>query len=259
MKAVQRGQPLNPRLTICPYHPVLSPKPSLPARTGTANQKPSLTMVVAIAAHKIAYMPVPKAACSSVKAALGAIDPETSLSVPDLKTDVSSVHTTFKTRRFRQHRWRMYEGWWRFAVVRDPLSRLLSVYSDLVLGRQELHQSPNLRDQSILPVDPDPDFFFQHLDRYIQQASSVKHHTLRYRIFLGPTPFAFDRIYKVGELPELAQRLSDISGQKVEIPRLNSSVEKLKVDDLRPETLGFIREYLRDDYKKLADFYTSPL
>ena len=216
-------------------------------------------MVIAIAAHKIAYMAVPKAACTSVKAALMTIDPDKE---PPQKLDAAAIlaiHRAYPTMRFRPHRWREYEGWWRFTVVRDPLKRLMSVYTDRVVGRSELHNSPKMRAQSALPKDPEPDFFFQNLPRYIALASSIKHHTLPFRLFIGPPPFLYDRIYRVEELPELAEALSQHSGQPVTIPRLNRSSGPLSPETLAPRTLGAIRDFLADDYEKLADFYENPL
>ncbi|MCP5038680.1 MAG: sulfotransferase family protein [Rhodobacteraceae bacterium] len=215
-------------------------------------------MVVAVKKHQIAYMAVPKAACSSVKAALSTIDPSTSITLGDIEKDVDLIHEVYPTRRYRPHRWREYADWFQFTVVRDPLKRLLSVYTDRVVKRQELFNSPKLSKQFVLPQDPDPDFFFQHLDRYIASASSVKHHTLPFKLFLGPEASEFDRVFKIEELPELAEKLSDISGEKVSIPRFNRSKISLGLDDLKPETISFIRAYLEGDYALLSDLYDPP-
>ena len=216
-------------------------------------------MVVAITEHRIAYMPVPKVACTSVKAAILMLDRDPSDPLPYDPANEKTIHQALPTRRFRPHRWREYEGWWRFCLVRDPLKRLLSVYTDRIQGRRELHNSPKMNRQSVLPIDPEPDFFFQHLDRYQKVSWAVKHHSIPFRLFIGPAPLLYDRVFKVNEIGELAQELSERTGQKVEIPRLNKSGTTLTADDLRPETLGFIREYLKDDYELLADYYKPVL
>ena len=215
-------------------------------------------MVVCVAPLKIAYMAVPKAACTSIKAALASIDPDVEVDAEKAAEDRMYFHTLYPTQRFRPHRWREFEDCWRFTVVRDPLKRLFSVYTDLVTGRNLLHSSRKLRNQSVLPLVPDPDFFFQHLDRYIAQASAVKHHTLPFRLFIGPPPFLYDRIFRIEDLPELAAKLSEIAGRDVVIPRANRSKTSLSIKDLSPQTVPFIREFLADDYAKLSEFYDNP-
>ena len=49
-------------------------------------------MVVAVNHLKIAYMAVPKAACTSVKAALSTIDPEVSVDQTELEKDSQLIH-----------------------------------------------------------------------------------------------------------------------------------------------------------------------
>ncbi|MEP4248850.1 sulfotransferase family 2 domain-containing protein [Tateyamaria sp.] len=83
-------------------------------------------------------MAVPKAACSSIKAALAAIDPTQDTSDP-MAFGQKQVHSIYATQRFRRHRWDQVQDFFRFTVVRDPLKRLLGVYTNRVVGLRELH------------------------------------------------------------------------------------------------------------------------
>lgn len=216
-------------------------------------------MVVHIDAYKIAYMPLPKAACTSVKAGLALVDPAIDTSLDVIKDNPDIVHGYYQTSRFRPHRWEAYEGWWRFAVVRDPLKRLLSAYTDRVVKRQDLYKSPKLkRADATLPRDPDPDFFFQHLPEYRQAASVIKHHVLPAHLFIGTKPRRYDRVYKIEELGALAADLSEKIGQDVSLPRFNESSAKLDYDDLEPETQSCIRNTLKEDYEQLDAYYRPP-
>lgn len=216
-------------------------------------------MVVAIPAHKIAYMALPKSACSSVKTALLSIDPERPISAEALRENGDAIHGAYLTRRFRPHRWAAYEGYWRFTVVRDPLRRLLSVYTDRVVGRRDLKDSRRLRQAKHLPVDPDPDFFFQNIRAYMSLSSVVKHHALPARLFIGPRPLRYDAVYRVDELPALSAKLSEIAGKPVAIPRLNKSKVKLRFDDLAPKTQAVLREFLAEDYEDLRGYFENPM
>lgn len=210
-------------------------------------------MVVAVAAHKIAYMPVPKSACSSVKAALLQIDPAHPSTV-----DMDVVHDVFPTRRFHQKNWRDYDDWWRFTVVRDPLRRLLSVYTDRVVNRRELFHSRRLRKQTALPRDPDPDFFFQNLQAYRRLSSSIKHHALPVHLFVGPTPLRYDQVFRVDQLSDLVGALAQRSGTTPDMPRLNRSGAKLSLDSLHPQTQDALAQELKPEYDHLQGFFSNP-
>lgn len=213
-------------------------------------------MVVAIKAHKIAYMAVPKAGCTSVKAGLSQCDPEVSLDIKDIADDYSLVHKNYPTMRFRPHRWREYEGWWRFTVVRDPAKRLMSVYSDMVVGRQFMRNSPKLRQpDASLPIDPDPDFFYQNLPEYMAQSSVIKHHALPVWLFIGPTPHQYDRIYRIEDIPALTTDLTERVGSEMTIPRFNKTSASLKFSDLNAKTRASLDDYLKTEYATLAGIY----
>ncbi|MBW4707710.1 sulfotransferase family protein [Roseobacter sp. YSTF-M11] len=215
-------------------------------------------MVIAVSAHKIAYMAVPKAACTSVKAALASIDPGAPVTLEQVAQDHDLIHKAYHTRRFRPHRWRKYSDWWRFTVVRDPLKRLLAVYSDRVDGRKDLLKSPRIRRQSDVTDDPDPDFFFQNIETYMQLSSVIKHHALPTRLFVGVQPLDFDAVYTVARIPDLQKDLSARVGHPVTVPRFNSSKRPLRLDDLTPRTQAVIGTFLQPEYEHLAAYYDNP-
>lgn len=213
-------------------------------------------MVICIKAHKIAYMAIPKAACSSVKAALCAIDPDARIPKSKIKGRVDELHIQYPTKRFRLHRWNLYEDHWRFTVIRDPLKRLMSVYSDRKEQKRDLFRSPRLR-ESNLPDDPDPDFFFEHLQEYFGLSSVIKHHILPASIFIGPDLTRYDKIYRVEDLDHLAADISNRINAPISIPRLNKSTYSLSFDDLSPKAKAVIRKHLGSDYTLLSRYYSK--
>ena len=124
--------------------------------------------------------------------------------------------------------------------------------------QQELYHSPKIRRQSEFPPDPDPDFFFQNLQFYRQLSSVIKHHAFASRLFIGPPPHDFERVYRVEEIDELANDLSKISGKSVKIPRLNRSVNGISLDELSEKTKNKLAELLQQEYSDLSNFYTNP-
>lgn len=216
-------------------------------------------MAVIVAPHKLAYMPVPKAACSSVKAALAVIDPRVDYGRDVFTADPLVVHKIYPTLRFRRHRWVTYHDFFRFTVIRDPLKRLLSVYTDLVAGRDMIRTSRSFkRDSPALPDDPAPDFFFDHLDEYAALVSVIKHHALGQVVFTGPKFGRFSKVYRTSEISALADDLSEMTGVTVTIPRMNRSMTKLDFTDLATPTRTAIRARLEPEYRHLAAFYERP-
>ncbi len=218
-------------------------------------------MAITVDAYKIAYMALPKAGCSSVKEALARLDPDFTVP-PEDQIDIYTWHGRFPTRRFRGFRWARYSDYWRFCVVRDPVKRLLSVYTNRVVQFGDVANSRRLRKNpkwSHLNPDPSPDEFFANLTDYKSVNSSIKHHAMGAWHFLGRDFGNYDRVYKTEELGQLAQDLSKRTGQFVAMPRGNRSDQTLTLDDLAPATIDAIRPFLEQEYEHLSAFYQNPL
>ena len=108
----------------------------------------------------VAYAAVRKAACTSVKAGLLLADSTMALSETELARR-GGPHGLLPTSRFKRNIWIAKKGLYRFTVIRDPLKRILSAYCDRVLKRGLLANSPKMRQQTLVPMDPDPDTFFR--------------------------------------------------------------------------------------------------
>ena len=215
-------------------------------------------MVIRVDAHQIAYMAVPKAACSSIKAALGSVDP--TLDRRDATAfEQKEVHQIYPTQRFRMHRWDRVQDHFRFTVVRDPLKRLLGVYTNRVQELGELYNCRKIKRARVdLPADPDPDFFFQNLCDYIAISSSIKHHALPTLVFTGQDFALYTKVYRTSDLSALAGDLGTQVGRNVVIPHFNSSASPLTLDSLAPETHRVLAAHLAAEYDHLGAFFPNP-
>lgn len=215
-------------------------------------------MAITVEKHKIAYMALPKAGCSSVKSILAQIDEEK----PDDGgfTCNKRFHAMYPTRRFRPHRWSAYgSDWYRFCIVRDPVKRLMSCYLNRVIGKRELFNSRNIRRGLVdLPTLPDPDFFFQNLQAYMKASSVIRHHALPTRLFLGRDLSQYDDVFKVSELPRLAAKLTERTGKPIELVRQNATSQKLTLDDLKPKTLKVLSRIVAEEYSLLDGYFDNP-
>ncbi|MCH2165095.1 MAG: sulfotransferase family protein [Marinovum sp.] len=217
-------------------------------------------MPITVKAHQIAYSPLPKAGCSTVKRMMATVDPTCDLPPQDT-WDEHLWHRLFPTIRYRADRFSKALGYWRICVVRDPLKRLLSVYTNRVVKFRDLHNSANMKrpEYAHLSKDPDPDFFFSHLQEYRDASSVIKHHILPAELFLGPDLEAYDRVYRTEEMPQLAHDLQKRTGVAVKCARENASAMQLDVHDLKSETVDMLRPRLAREYQYLEKFFGNPL
>lgn len=215
-------------------------------------------MVIKVEAWKLAYMAVPKAGCTSVKTMLATIDPTVDLPPTDSRDELM-VHSIYPTTRFRPHRWETVEGYYRFTVIRDPIRRLLSTYSNRVVTLGQLTHSPKIRSgEAGLPSDPDPDFFFQNLLPYMAASSAIKHHCLPIWLFTGTDLSRYERVFRTDQLSELSAELSARSGQELQVERANSSTKPLRFEDLSPAGRDAVWKRLKPEYDFLADYVPMP-
>ncbi|MDJ0820894.1 MAG: sulfotransferase family 2 domain-containing protein [Paracoccaceae bacterium] len=220
-------------------------------------------MVVRLDRYKIAYVPLPKAGCSSVKEALARLDPQVEIPPEDQITTMT-WHSIHPTRRFRAHRIVPLQHYWRFCVVRDPIRRLMSIYTNRVLQHKDVWNSAGVRDgRPGLPKlsrTPDPDTFYSNLRAYMDASSAIKHHAMSALVFLGPNlQRHYSVVYRTEDMGELAQDLSLRVGHEVTLPRGNRSETKLELESLQGATIDALRPYLEREYAYLKGFYKNPL
>ncbi|MEX0338971.1 MAG: sulfotransferase family 2 domain-containing protein [Arenibacterium sp.] len=213
-------------------------------------------MVVAIPTHGVAYWPVPKAGCSSVKAMLSQIDPDYEEKAKLF--DENHLHKVYQTRQFKQFRFDEHEKAYRFTVLRDPIKRLMSVYTNRVVQKRDLENRRLTMEKNNLPVYPDPDTFFQNLKPYCKVSTRIHHHVKRSGYYCGYQLGKFNRVYRTDEMQALAEDLSRISGQNVKTTRKNASTRTLEFTDLRVKTRDMLRPFLEREYRHLAGYFDNP-
>ncbi|MCB2136828.1 MAG: sulfotransferase family 2 domain-containing protein, partial [Rhodobacteraceae bacterium] len=176
---------------------------------------------------KLLYIPIPKCGSSSVKnyftaAIHGKTYGETvHFQHADLYRTVSADE--IETR---------YGDYFRFALVRDPIKRLVSYYIRNVVGgslrREAQHQAEFLK----MPTRPGPRQFAFGFHQYRQMFKDFRHHTDPICGYLDPFQGKLDRIYTMAEIGELREKLSEIYECNLEDDRSMVSKDdpKLKAD-----------------------------
>ncbi len=207
-------------------------------------------MSVILDEFKLSYIPVPKIACTS------------------LKTMFFEVENGFPFKPFRAsgyHWWihRFYEsvpfeklpharmaGHRRIAVLRDPVKRLLSCYSNRVVHHKELSEAKAGAQlaQARLPADPDLSTFVRHLADYSRAVGTIAHHAAPMVTYLGRDPAWYDRLYRIEETGKLAGDVEELTGRAVPLQRLQKGGPKIAVDTLDARDLARIKLFYEEDY-----------
>jgi len=124
----------------------------------------------------------------------------------------------------------------RIAVIRDPVERIRSAYTNRILYHQKM-SCPGGIDELIhkLPNRVNPDLL---------------HHTMPMLRFLGQYPESFTHIFTTKEIDKVADLLSEISGKKVpNIKRQTGGSEYKDKIQITQDHINKIKHVYADDYK----------
>lgn len=205
----------------------------------------------------IGYQPIPKVACTSIKEALFRLVMKEPFSQA-LGGGAAHIHSYFDQREQD-----VTQADWRFVVVRDPIQRFLSGYSNRVLHHRELSRDYLARLSSGLglemddfPFDPGLDEFIENFDFYCK-IPTIHHHFRPISDFVAPLS-AFDRVYAFEELSTLAKDLSHRTGQEFVIPHSQRGGPKLRMEQIGNAALKRLVDIYSGDYEMLKDYYLPP-
>ncbi len=87
----------------------------------------------------------------------------------------------------------------------------------------------------------------------------IKHHARPTSWFTGPDLSRYDRVYRTGEMPDLAEALSARAGRDIKVPHANSSSTRLRLQDLQPQTWLALAEHVAPEYRFLRGHFDNPL
>lgn len=135
----------------------------------------------------------------------------------------------------------------RIALVRDPVRRALSAYSNRVVHFSELSDSavgPQLT-QMGLPPDPDIDVFFANVLQYMTVSRSIARHFSHQDVFLGREVSYFDHVFTVERLGDLVDYVNRKCGTSARMPYLQDGGPKIEFATLKRETQRNILNFLR--------------
>lgn len=199
---------------------------------------------------KISYTSVPKNACTSLKNMFYYIENKSNFVNLVRNGSVFHVHNFYGCKAFNPNELSDASSYWKFAVVRDPLQRLVSCYRNRVLHHHELDErfiAANFVKEGALPK-PSLDVFVERLELYCRASRSIAHHTKPHVFFLGSDPHQYDRLFSIGELPLLVTELCDRTGMELNLTKEQNLGPQMSVADLSPNAIDKLRAFYKKDY-----------
>ncbi|MFN7003252.1 MAG: sulfotransferase family 2 domain-containing protein [Roseinatronobacter sp.] len=147
-------------------------------------------------------------------------------------------------------------GLWIFTIIRNPIRRLLSVYTNRVQDHRDIAKALEKTPDATLDPMPSADAFFRDLPRYRAQVPSIKHHTDNFAQFLGPDLARYDAVFRVEEAGAMQDTLSERLGEPFVLENEQRSARSLTLDDLSAEARAQIAAHTTPDFELLAPFYS---
>ncbi len=206
----------------------------------------------------LAYLPVPKNACTSIKWMF--YEAEHGVKFSPYKSNNGKnvfIHDLYPTITFDKLEKESIADSERIAVVRDPVKRVFSAYGNRVVLHRELSagkQGKRLAKFGLLP-DPDLSTFIDQIEEYCAAVPTINHHTRPQVDFLGSDPAYFSRIYRFSELDSLAEDVSRITGKRLDLPRLQRGGPKFSITDITGIQHEKLRGLYTADYEAFGSWF----
>lgn len=210
-----------------------------------------------VAPWSIGYHPIPKVACTSLKEAFFALATGGKATAEHL-VGAKYIHDYFEARQCD-----VSGANFKFIVVRDPLARFLSGFTNRVMHHRELSEGylRSLRCADQLPLDR---FIFnptlaQFVERFELYAlvPTIRHHFLPVADQVADLG-AFDKVYPLESMDTLCADISRLTGCTFVVPREQQSIAKLRAGDLSKSVRRAILRLCKRDYALLKGYYAPP-
>jgi hypothetical protein len=195
-------------------------------------------MPYAIPQKKMVVFFSPKAGGTSIRDFLFQIENGHALSDITVQGAMLDANSLVKNLIFRRAMRKDYSDYRRFAMVRDPVTRFLSGYSNRVQHYREL--SDDVAGDRLklfkLPADPDLKTFVSNIDDYKRVSRSIDRHFSRQQWFIGDDPDYYERIFRLDRISEFVSAMNSEFGGNATMNRLQTGGDKLEFETLERST-----------------------
>lgn len=205
---------------------------------------------------KLAYFPVPKIACSSVKTCI--FDIENKISVEERKRIEPNfkVHSVYRASSFSSAKKGVPQDFEKFAIVRDPLERFFSCFNEKVLIKKVIVKSKKMTEfcnLNRLKQSPNLEEFVTQFHKYCE-LPFFRQHFGSQAYFLGNNLNYFDHLFSIKKLFQLEKLLSEKLDRVIVLPRENVQKKIVGMESLTHNLSVKLENIFNEDLQLLKDF-----
>lgn len=206
--------------------------------------------------ERVGYCFFPKVACTTIKRALYELENGVKFSRELVGCHVHKYTSKRKVAIIDQCERR-------FVVIRDPIKRFLSAYSNRVTFHNELSENAlrkfleNNKNIKIPFYNPTLDQFIEHFDVYYK-VETIFHHARPMVEFLdGENLSFFSDVYKMEDLHAFEVELCNVFGKSVSFDRTQTGGVKFTLKELSEVQVQRLLSFYQRDYELLRGFYSE--
>ncbi|NES02283.1 MAG: sulfotransferase family protein [Okeania sp. SIO2F4] len=233
--------------------------------------------IIKLKRFKIAYFPIPKCACTSLKLLCYYLEGKHKFPIKKIKLQrkfkflfypkfifhpkivtENDVHDFWGYQREEINPYLLAE-YFKFTVVRDPVKRFISAYKNRILFHQDIKNSKfvkvNIQELGLQEY-PEVNFFVQNLKEYMKLSRQIDIHFSSQSNHLMNDLGFYDFVCPIEDMENLRSKLSQIVGTKIDIPKTQTGGSPITLKDLTEESLSKLIEFYAEDYELLQDYYS---
>jgi len=213
-------------------------------------------MSVILEKFSLFYAPVPKIACTSLK--LMFFEAENGFPFRRYTANGRNmhIHAVYPSSLSDKIPHKSIQDFHRVTLVRDPVQRFLSAYSNRVIHFKELSPAkagPKLEKMG-LEYNPELDLFINKFAEYQNASASILHHSQPMVDFLGKDAAYYSKIYPMNEIDQFVTDMSERMGVELSIGRHQTGGPKLNKKDLTKSQSRKIEAFYKDDYRVFKNY-----
>lgn len=207
-------------------------------------------MTVILESHKLFYAAVPKVACSSIKRMLFEVENGFAFQNYRANGQLRHIHGVYPTVPFKRFPFDQIADFRRLCLVRDPVQRLLSAYSNRVIHHRELTPEAVAKTSRFKRLTPHPelDEFVDRLERYMA-VPAIKGHCRPMIDMLGEDVGFYHAIYDIRRMDEFIADVSDTVGRPLEAGRFQTGGPKIDKSELTAAQTAKLERFYKRDYE----------
>jgi len=214
------------------------------------------SMTITLKDYKLFYAAVPKVACTSVKRMFFEFENEREFEPLIINGRRWGVHKYYPRMPRGQYPEKAIENYRRLTLVREPIKRFLSAYSNRVLHHNKVDEETVKsvsRFRSLTPR-PELDEFVDRFEDYFR-ISEIHHHCRPMIHWLGTDASYFDAVYGIHQIGEFASDVSNVLGSDVEVGRHQTGGPKLDPGLLTAKQTAKLHKFYAADYEAFSSHF----